>query len=148
LAEAPGRRNGWDLKVLATDISTRVLSTARKGIYDKDKVGPVPPKPRAKYFESYTAAGRAVVSVGAELRRVVSFRHLNLMGAWPFTGPFDFIFCRNVMIYFDKPTQQALVGRFYDCLGQGGLLFTGHSESLTGVSHRFQYLEPTIYKKS
>jgi chemotaxis protein methyltransferase CheR len=148
LEQAPGRHGGWDVKVLATDISTRVLSQARKGTYDKEKVAPVPPGPRSKYFESYTAAGRVTVSVGAELRQVVSFRHLNLIEHWPFTGPFDFIFCRNVMIYFDKPTQETLVGRYFDCLASGGLLFTGHSESLTGVSHRFQYVEPTIYRKS
>ncbi len=78
---------------------------------------------------------------------MTQFNYLNLMDAWPFRGPFDFIFCRNVMIYFDKPTQEALVGRFYDCLDSGGLFFTGHSESLTGISHRFRYVQPTIYRK-
>ena len=78
---------------------------------------------------------------------MVRFAHLNLMDPWPFTGPLDFIFCRNVMIYFDKPTQQRLIERFYDILAPGGILFTGHSESLTGIAHRFRYVQPTIYLK-
>ena len=83
----------------------------------------------------------------SDLRQIIRFRHLNLMDAWPFAGPFDFIFCRNVMIYFDKATQQALVERFWNCLTPGGLLFTGHSESLTGVKHRFTHRRPSIYEK-
>ena len=80
-------------------------------------------------------------------RQIIRFNHLNLMARWPFKGPFDFIFCRNVMIYFDKPTQQKLVGRFWESLAPGGLLFTGHSESLTGIAHKFSYVRPTIYGK-
>ena len=81
------------------------------------------------------------------VRDLIRFRHLNLMENWPFSGPFDFIFCRNVMIYFDKPTQERLVNRLYDLLEPGGLLFTGHSESLTGIQHQFQYVQPTIYAR-
>ena len=69
------------------------------------------------------------------------------MADWPIKGGLDFIFCRNVMIYFDKPTQEILVGRFWDMLNPGGVLFTGHSESLTGIEHKYNYVEPTIYKK-
>jgi chemotaxis protein methyltransferase CheR len=69
------------------------------------------------------------------------------MDAWPFTGPFEFIFCRNVMIYFDKPTQERLVNRFWEMLAPGGILFTGHSESLTGVKHPFRYVRPTVYAR-
>ena len=75
------------------------------------------------------------------------FAHLNLMEPWPFSGPLDFIFCRNVMIYFDKPTKQRLIERFFEILAPGGVLFTGHSESLTGIAHRFNYARPTIYVK-
>ena len=75
------------------------------------------------------------------------FRYLNLMQDWPIKGPLDFIFCRNVMIYFDKPTQRRLINRFYDLLAPGGVLFTGHSESLTGIEHKFKYVQPTIYTK-
>jgi chemotaxis protein methyltransferase CheR len=85
--------------------------------------------------------------VGKAVRSIVRFRHLNLIESWPFTGPFDFIFCRNVMIYFDKATQGKLVKRFWDVLPSGGLLFIGHSESLTGIDHHFRYVEPTIYER-
>lgn len=91
--------------------------------------------------------GDRLYAVAPHLRRMIRFRHLNLMDAWPFQGPFDFIFCRNVMIYFDKPTQEKLVNRYFEVLQPGGLLFTGHSESLTGVNHRFGYVRPTIYAR-
>lgn len=137
----------WDLKILATDISTRVLRQAKEGVYDPDRVAGIAPALRAKYFASRPGQpGKHQVAAAA--RNLVSFRYLNLMAQWPFKGPFDFIFCRNVMIYFDKPTQETLVQRYWDCLSPGGVLFTGHSESLTGISHRFRYVEPSIYAKS
>jgi len=147
MLEAVGCEGSWDVKLLATDISTRALSIARAGMYEKHRVASVPPALRAKYFAANRMEGQTVYEVSPRLRQVVRFAHLNLMDAWPFTGPFDFIFCRNVMIYFDKPTQQKLVGRFWECLETGGYLFTGHSESLTGVAHRFRYVQPTIYVK-
>ena len=143
LIEAAGS-DVLDVKLLATDISRPVLETARQGVYDKARLDSVPVAFRTRYFEP---GGQGRFKAGQPLRDVVRFNHLNLMETWPFTGPFDFIFCRNVMIYFDKPTQQRLVSRFYDCLEPGGLLFTGHSESLTGVSHKFKYVLPTIYAK-
>ena len=78
---------------------------------------------------------------------MVDFAQLNLMAPWPMKGAFDVIFCRNVMIYFDKPTQQRLIERFWDMLAPEGLLFLGHSESLTGVGHRYHYMEPAVYRK-
>jgi chemotaxis protein methyltransferase CheR len=78
---------------------------------------------------------------------MVRFARLNLMGTWPMRGPFDAIFCRNVMIYFDKPTQAALVDRYWELLAPGGHLFVGHSESLTGLTHRFRYVRPAVYVK-
>lgn len=133
-------------RVLATDISHRVLACAREGRYDRRCIHPVPPQYRC-YFAPCSRDPR-LVEPAPEIRRIVSFAHLNLMDSWPFTGPLDFIFCRNVMIYFDKPTQQRLISRFFDILAPRGLLFTGHSESLTGISHRFDYVRPTIYVKS
>ena len=147
LLEAVENSSGWDTRLLATDISRPVLQTARRGVYDKSRAAAVPPELRAKYFSPVLLEGRSALSASEALRRVIRFNYLNLMETWPFTGPFDFIFCRNVMIYFDKGTQQKLVNRFWQCLSPGGLLFTGHSESLTGVSHRFRYVLPTIYEK-
>lgn len=148
LLEAVENPAAWDLKLLATDISRPVLETARRGIYDKARTAAVPPALRSRYFNSCTVDGdKSALQVVDAARGLVRFNHLNLMEPWPFTGPFDFIFCRNVMIYFDKPTQEKLVNRFWDMLAEGGLLFTGHSESLTGVSHKFKYVRPTIYGK-
>jgi chemotaxis protein methyltransferase CheR len=136
----------WDVRLLATDISTRMLAAARAGIYDESRLKTVPPAYKVQYFTAAPTAG-GHLQVAAELRQIVRFRHLNLMDSWPFNGPFDFVFCRNVMIYFDQPTQQKLVQRFWDCLTPGGFLFTGHSESLTGTTHRFVSRRPSIYEK-
>jgi chemotaxis protein methyltransferase CheR len=81
------------------------------------------------------------------IRSLIHFARLNLMETWPMKGPFDVIFCRNVMIYFDKATQGKLVNRYYDILAPGGVLFIGHSESLTGTQHRYKYVQPAIYQK-
>jgi chemotaxis protein methyltransferase CheR len=88
-----------------------------------------------------------IYEVGDQIRNTIIFRYLNLMENWPIKGPIDIIFCRNVMIYFDKPTQARLVNRYWDLLNSGGVLFTGHSESLTGIDHKFDYIQPTIYTK-
>jgi len=149
LLEACPDPKGWDMRILATDISTRVLEMAQTGIYDRKRIEPVPPGLKQKYLGQVRMSGvEQAYQVTPALRELIRFRHFNLMTAFPFQGPFDFIFCRNVMIYFDKPTQQSLVNRFHDVLEPGGLLFTGHSESLTGISHRFKYVQPTIYAKT
>jgi chemotaxis protein methyltransferase CheR len=147
LLEAVAGRGRWDVKLLATDVSTRVLERAKKGVYDKERVDPIPLPLRNKYLLHRKERGRDLYDVGDALRNVVLFRYLNLMEDWPVRGPLDFIFCRNVMIYFDKPTQGRLINRYYDLLASGGVLFTGHSESLTGIEHRFRYVQPTIYAK-
>jgi chemotaxis protein methyltransferase CheR len=138
---------GWDTKILATDISTRVLKKAQSGVYSMERVKTVEPALRGKYFEPRVLGGEEHLAVSPVLRSMICFNRLNLMESWPFTGPFDFIFCRNVMIYFDKPTQEKLVGRYFDLLSPGGILFTGHSESLTGIKHKFELVQPTIYRK-
>jgi chemotaxis protein methyltransferase CheR len=147
ILEALENSPSWDVKILATDISHKVLKTAIEGIYDKSRIDPVPPLQKTKYLIPSRHCGKTSYEIVHHLRDLICFRHLNLMDSWPFKGPFDFIFCRNVMIYFDKNTQQNLVGRFWECLETGGLLFTGHSESLTGITHKFRYLQPTIYAK-
>jgi len=87
-------------------------------------------------------------SINDEIKNLVTFRLFNLMDQFPFKNPFDIIFCRNVMIYFDKEVQEKLVNKFYDSLSNDGLLFIGHSESLIQLKHQFTYYEPTIYAKS
>jgi chemotaxis protein methyltransferase CheR len=150
LLDAVQGQGRWDIKILATDISTSVLEVAKTGIYDKQRVEPVSPMQRQRYFLVSRTEDQKVFEVNQNLRDIVIFKHLNLMGNWPIDtrhGGLDFIFCRNVMIYFDKPTQRRLVNRFWDLLSSGGILFTGHSESLTGIEHKFRYVQPTIYAK-
>ena len=139
----------WDIKVLGTDISTSMLETAKKGVYDKQRIEPVLPLQRQKYLLPSHISKQRVYEVSKSLRDVVIFKYLNLMEDWPINPPrgVDFIFCRNVMIYFDKTTQAQLVNRFWNLLAPGGILFTGHSESLTGIEHKFKYIQPTIYAK-
>ena len=138
----------WDIKVLATDISTTILEKAQKGVYSEERIKPVSTMQRNRYLTVQKVKGEKVYEVNKSLRDVVIFKYLNLMKEWPIKVPLDFIFCRNVMIYFDKQTQETLVNRFWDQLDSGGILFTGHSESLTGVHHKFKYLQPTIYRKA
>lgn len=139
---------GWDVKLLATDISTKVLARAANGVYREDQVKTVPKEMSTRFLERTLEDGERHYVVKPEIRSLIQFKRFNLMTpTFPFRRGFDFIFCRNVMIYFDKPTQQALINKFYGSLVDGGYLLIGHSESLTGVQHRFRYMQPTIYKK-
>lgn len=140
-------RGRWDTKILATDISTRILEKAKAGTYAAERIEPVAVPQRNKYLVMKKSNGHKQYEVAECLREIIVFRYLNLMEEWPIQGPLDFIFCRNVMIYFDKPTQAMLVKRFFNLLDSGGVLFTGHSESLTGIDHEFKYIQPTIYMK-
>jgi chemotaxis protein methyltransferase CheR len=145
LLEAFAGRGRWDIRLLATDVSTRILERAQAGVYDRERIEPIPMPLRSKYLITRREGDKERYEVKSALREMVIFRNLNLMKDWPIRGPLDFVFCRNVMIYFDKPTQARLIRRFYDLLGPGGVLFTGHSESLTGIEHAFKYVQPTIY---
>ncbi|MBL0938563.1 MAG: protein-glutamate O-methyltransferase [Gemmatimonadaceae bacterium] len=137
-----------DIKILATDISHRVLGTAKAGLYPTENMSDVPAPWLQKHWARRTdGAGRPVYEAQPSLRRMVHFAKLNLMERWPMQGPFDAILCRNVMIYFDKATQQQLVERYWALLRPGGHLFVGHSESLTGLTHRFRYVQPAVYVK-
>ena len=148
LLEAIPQRTHVDVKILATDISNNMLTKARQGVYRRAETLTVPTSLQSRYLIASTRGRELVYEPVDVVRDVVQFAYLNLMEPWPFNGPFDFIFCRNVMIYFDKPTQQRLVNRFYDLLDNGGTLFTGHSESLAGISHKFHYVQPTVYFKA
>jgi chemotaxis protein methyltransferase CheR len=133
-----------DVKILATDISKRVLATAAAGVYPDAIASDVPPELLRRHWARQAGDGWRA---GDSLRGLITFAPLNLMGAWPMKGPFQAIFCRNVMIYFDKATQQTLINRYYDLLAPGGYLFVGHSESLSALTHRFAYVQPAVYRK-
>lgn len=138
----------WDCKVLATDVSNMILERAKNGIYDLQRIAPVEIKLRNRYMTMLKENGVKYYQMNSFIKKMIQFAYLNLMEEFPFKGPIDVIFCRNVMIYFDKPTQERLVQKFWNVLGRGGILFTGHSESLTGINHKFKYVQPTIYQKN
>jgi len=135
------------VRILATDISTRVLARAREGIYEGEAVAGVEPELVRACFERLPGPG-VHYRLGDAVRRLTRFARLNLMDQWPMRGPFDVIFCRNVMIYFDRPTQERLVSRFWDVLAPGGYMFVGHSESMSPLRHRFTYVAPAVYLKA
>lgn len=139
---------GWDIKILATDLSTKVLATASGGMYYQDSLKDVSQSLLRRYFQKGRGKWEGYYRVKPSIKKTIYFRRLNLIEPFPFSKPFDLIFCRNVMIYFNKETQADLVARFYDALAKDGHLFIGHSESLTGVSHNFKYVQPTIYRKT
>lgn len=134
-----------DFRILATDLSTNVLAHARKGVYDKDRLRNVSGALLKKYFSGSRDGAR--FKVNEKLALYIKFARLNLMHAFPFKGKFDCIFCRNVMIYFDRQIQGQLVNKFSSFLNPGGYLMIGHSESLTNVNHDLLYVQPSLYRK-
>ena len=142
---ANGSSNG--IKIIATDISTRVLQMAVKGVFSQDRLKNVTSAMLKKYFQMGSGRWEGHYRIKKNIGNMIQFSRFNLMETPPSSYRFDIIFCRNVMIYFDKVTQAALVNRFYQCLNKGGHLFIGHSESLTGLSHEFKYIEPSVYRK-
>lgn len=134
--------------ILATDISTQILARAKKAIYLKETVEPVPIMLRQKYLMRGKDSQKELCRVVPELRHCITFRHLNFMDKdFGIRPRLDIIFCRNVVIYFDRQTQRKLFEKFYDQLVPGGYLFIGHSESLHGISERFQNVATTVYRK-
>jgi chemotaxis protein methyltransferase CheR len=136
-----------DVRILATDISCRMLQKAEEALYNEEEVKPLPPQLRQKYFNVENRSASRLYRLAEGPRSLVRLAKLNLMQSWPMKGPFDVIFCRNVMIYFNRSTQQDLVSRFWQLLTPGGYFFVGHSESLTALAHKFQYIQPAIYRK-
>ncbi len=140
--------DGWNVKILATDISTKILQKAIKGIYERDSLKGISPAIVSSHFKSVVIDKSNCFQVKDHLKKLITFRRFNLMSPkFPFRNPFDFIFCRNVMIYFDTETQHGLISKFYDCLPKGGHLFIGHSETLAKKTHGFKYIEPAVYQK-
>lgn len=151
LQEALAGKGQWDVKQLASDIDTDVLAHAKRGIYNRDRVDPIPDTLLRRYFLCGTGENADKVMVKPKLKEQIAFRQINLLEEpYPFSAQtrFDFIFCRNVVIYFDKPTQRQLFARFARYLRPDGYLFIGHSETLTGVSDAFQNIGATIYQLS
>lgn len=131
LAALPEAAN-LDVKILATDIDPKILDEAREGAYSDDAIQPVPQNLRGTWFKRTSMGGDRPWRVSDELRSMVSFRELNLIGDWPMKGRFDAIFCRNVVIYFDEPTQEQVWSRFVPLMQPGATLCIGHSERVTG----------------
>lgn len=148
LRETLKQYSTWDFRLLATDLSDRVIEQARQGVYERKALGDVSDQLLRKHFVPIKDSQYDEWQVKPELRKPISYAHLNLMGDWPMSGPFDVIFCRNVMIYFDKPTQEKLVNRFHELLGPGGYLLIGHSESINGLDHPYEYIQPATYRKA
>jgi chemotaxis protein methyltransferase CheR len=136
-----------DVRILATDISQRMLEKASTAIYRQDTLADVPLPVVNKYFARLKENDGTSYKVRDNVADLIRFARLNLMEAWPMKGLFDVIFCRNVMIYFDKTTQQELVNRFWHFVKKGGHLFVGHSESMAALSHPFRYIQPAVYSK-
>lgn len=135
----------WDTKVLATDISEKVLDIATKGVYDNTKIAPLPAHWKLNYFRKISQ-DQSVIN--EKIRNEVVYRKFNLMNeTFPFKKKFHTIFCRNVMIYFDTETKKRLVEKFYDHMEYGGYLFIGHSESINKETTRFKYVLPAVYRK-
>ena len=137
------RKNQWDCKILATDISTDALAKAREGIYTEDMIKDVPQHWVNKYFVRIDASRYHICE---RIRKEVVYRQFNLMNRVEYKKPFDLISCRNVMIYFDAPTKVNLIERLYDAVKPGGYFFIGHAENVHKDT-RFQFVKPAIYRR-
>ena len=137
----------WDVKILATDLDTDVLSHGEHGVYDISRVESLDKRMVKRWFMKNNQKHPTHVKVRPELQRMIHFRQLNLLQEWPMSGPLDIIFCRNVIIYFDMPTKQMLMNRYADMLISGGHLFLGHSEAMHNMSERYSLCGKSVYIK-
>ncbi len=147
LAEAIPDISRWDIEILATDIDSNVLKKAASGIYEISRVDGLDQRLLKRFFKRGTGRNEGYVRIDPRLGDMIRFEQLNLLHRWPIREKLDFIFCRNVVIYFDKPTKNKLVDRYADQLVDDGWLFMGHSESLFKSTERFKLLGKTIYQK-
>ena len=135
----------WDSKILATDISSKVLKIAKSGVYDSQRISPLPSLWKMNYFQKIDNSNHVITN---KIKNEVIFRKFNLMEpVFPFKKQFHVIFCRNVMIYFDAETRNALVNKMFDSLENGGYLFVGHSESISKEIRGCKYIKPAVYRK-
>jgi chemotaxis protein methyltransferase CheR len=147
VAEAIPDWERWDIRILATDLDTRCLADCSAGLYREERVRAMPRAKVEKHFDAVTRDGEKLYHIKPALASMIAFRQLNLMHALPMRGPIDIIFCRNVIIYFDKDTQRQLFTRVSPLQKPGGLLFLGHSESLLNVSDDWSLIGKTVYRK-
>ncbi|MCX8026563.1 MAG: hypothetical protein N3A62_01730 [Thermodesulfovibrionales bacterium] len=141
-------KKGFDFLIIASDISQRVLEIGRRGIYEDEKIAPIPLEYRKKYLLKSKDRSRGLVRFIPELREKIRFRVINFMDTdFCFREPLNIIFCRNVVIYFDKPTQERLFMRFYNCLQDGGFLFIGHSETMSNMNLPYIRVSNSVYRK-
>ena len=148
LREAQDILNGFDVKLLATDLDSAVLATGAAGVYNADRLKSVSSARVSRFFGKGSGEQIGKFRAQDELRNLITFKQLNLMHEWPVRGPFDAIFCRNVIIYFDKETQRALFERMAALQRPGDMLFLGHSESLYRVSDKYELVGRTIYRRN
>lgn len=142
------KARGWNWNILCTDISTRVLAKAEEGIFTKDRLGPVRQDWLIRYFDKGVGESEGLFRAKDLIRKNLTFKSLNLLApSYPFRDIFQVVFCRNVMIYFDRETQQELVNKIYPLVEPGGYLIIGHAESLTNIKHPFKLIKPSIYRK-
>ncbi|WP_124949939.1 CheR family methyltransferase [Sulfuriferula thiophila] len=135
------------VSIIATDIDTNVLEVAATGVYTADRLDKMSPERIRRFFLKGKGSNEGTVRVRKELRDLITFKQLNLLSAqWPVSGPFDVVFCRNVMIYFDKPTQAKILNRFAPLMKHDGLLFAGHSENFLNITDTFSLLSKTVYE--
>jgi chemotaxis protein methyltransferase CheR len=147
LSEYARRMPGFDFAIVGSDISTKVLNRARDGIYQQSQVEPVPAGLRVRYLLQSRDRSRGLVRIAPDLRRKVTFRQLNFMDVdYGMDHLFDVIFFRNVMIYFDKATQETVLNKLSRYLAPGGYLFAGHSESLAGLEVPFQFVRSAVFR--
>lgn len=143
------KRNNTDIKLLATDISTKVLGIAKTGEYEAEKLKKVPSQLRKKYFTVAGSRENGLYTANASLKQMILFRRLNLSKPpYPMKGPLDIVFCRNVMIYFDNEVRTRLITEIHRLLKPGGYLITGHAESLSSLNVDFKCIKPSIYIKT
>ncbi|MEA3107923.1 MAG: chemotaxis protein methyltransferase CheR [Gammaproteobacteria bacterium] len=138
----------WDIKILATDLDSDILARAQRGCYNADRVKGLEPNRLARFFKESREGAERTYQVTPELANLITFKQINLMHDLPMSGPLDAIFCRNVVIYFDKDTQRALFARIAKVQRSGNLLFLGHSETLFKVSDEYALIGRTIYRRS
>ncbi|HYQ81479.1 MAG TPA: protein-glutamate O-methyltransferase CheR [Anaeromyxobacteraceae bacterium] len=142
-------QTGWEVEILATDLSTRVLERASQAVWPVEKAAEIPPAQLKAWMLRGVGSQQGLMKAGPEIRSLVRFQRLTLNDrGWPGLGQFDLVFCRNVLIYFDPPTKERVVGHLLEHLAPGGYLFLGHAESLSNMGHRVRAVVPTVYARA